>query len=415
MRELGKRTIQVGVTLGAIVGLIGCSEQGADVSAEEDSVIFNDNGLAAVNGFSIVNGFAIANGLNLANGLNIANGLSVINGLSVTNGLMTTSDGRRTVGYMARCALNAGDSMVKNVNGTNFTFTGGLGLCPTWKNAGVMGDNICQERVSACMMALINAAGVRVPVVLDAQAPSIGWGRNPSYPNQEGTFFGNMMVKDAHGVPGVNAYFCEGPNFAAGVVPGRIGIDQGPTPYKNTGLCQSYCTPSDAKTNGSPDGYKACNGWNETITVYRQSTYTPVFINGYEYQMTNGATNESVEIAGSGGNFTTKKAAKRPLNDGAGIQRFKIVSESGKWKLQLKADATKCIDSWWGTGVNVAPCTANNTAQQFTVNADSKGRFTLANVANGNKVLGINGGNLEFQTPNGSDSQSWKMGAVDVF
>ena len=168
----------------------------------------------------------------------------------------------------------------------------------------------------------------------------------------------------------------------------------------NKGMCVNACTQSDQMTNGKADGYKACQGWNSTITVYRQNTYTPNFISGYEYQMTNSATNESIEIA----NGTPTKAPKKSLKDAGGLQRFKIVSESGKWKLQLRTDPTKCIDSYWGTGVNVAGCAAGSTSQQFSVGADSKGRFTIANVANGNKFLTINSsGNLEFQAPNGSD------------
>ena len=31
MKELGKRTIQISIALGAIVGLIGCGEQSSDV------------------------------------------------------------------------------------------------------------------------------------------------------------------------------------------------------------------------------------------------------------------------------------------------------------------------------------------------------------------------------------------------
>ena len=34
MQELGKRTIQVGIALGAIVGLVGCAELADDTDAE---------------------------------------------------------------------------------------------------------------------------------------------------------------------------------------------------------------------------------------------------------------------------------------------------------------------------------------------------------------------------------------------
>jgi hypothetical protein len=327
----------------------------------------------------------------------------------MTNGLMTTSDGRRTVSYLARCALPAGDSLVKQDHtGATYTFPGSIGLCPSWKTGGISGNNECREYVSACMMALINAAGVQVPITLDANHPAIGWGQNPSFPYQEGTYFGDLFQSGAHGIGGLNAYFCEGPDFVAGVVPGRIGTDQGPTPYKNKGACRSYCTASDQVTNGRPDGYKACTGWNATVTVYRQPSYVPAFISGYNYQLTNAAANTSVEIEAG-----TPRAKPKKTLTSAPTQLFKIVREGSFWKLVLKSDTSKCLDSYWGTSVNVAGCGGNNSSQQFEASADSRGRFTLANVANGKKVLAVNNGNLEFQARNGSDSQAWKLGAID--
>ena len=64
-----------------------------------------------------------------------------MNGLSSINGLMTTAAGRKTVAYLVKCALAANDSLVKqDQNGTNYTFAGGIGLCPAWKNGGVAGN-----------------------------------------------------------------------------------------------------------------------------------------------------------------------------------------------------------------------------------------------------------------------------------
>ena len=247
----------------------------------------------------------------------------------------------------------------------------------------------------------------------------MGWGQNPAYPYQEGTYFGDVFFANAHGVPGLNAYFCEGPDFAAGVVPGRIGTDQGPTPYKNPwgsgGRCDQHCTPSDQRTNGRADGYKACNGWNSTVTVYRQTTYTPNFIGGYEYQLTNAAGGKSVQVNSSYGNYTTAAACKGSLKTST-AQLFRITKEGSKWKLVLKSDPSKCIDSWWSNNLNVAGCSANASSQQFTVTADNKGRFRLQNVASSNKYLTLNGsGNLELQDGNGSDAQAWKIGAIDLY
>ncbi len=54
---------------------------------------------------------------------------------------MTTSAGRKTVSYLVKCALAANDTLVKaDQNGSNYTFAGGIGLCPAWKNGGVSTD-----------------------------------------------------------------------------------------------------------------------------------------------------------------------------------------------------------------------------------------------------------------------------------
>ena len=66
MTNLTKRTIQVGITFGAIVGLIGCDEPADDFSMER-SAIESENGLS-MNGLSM-------NGLSM-NGLSM-NGLSM--------------------------------------------------------------------------------------------------------------------------------------------------------------------------------------------------------------------------------------------------------------------------------------------------------------------------------------------------
>ena len=70
------------------------------------------------------------------------------------------------------------------------------------------------------------------------------------------------------------AFYCEGKGFALGVVPGRIGANQTGAPYKNKGswngskYCPDQFTVADIPNN--KDGYKACNGYNSVVTVWRQ-------------------------------------------------------------------------------------------------------------------------------------------------
>ena len=153
---------------------------------------------------------------------------------------MTTDGGRKTIGYLVKCALRADDTLVKrDQNGTQYTFPGGMGLCPQWKYGGVATDRTCQNMVSACMMAHLNTSGVHVPMWMDSESPAIGWGVSPTYPKQEGTFFGNIIMTgnlSALAMPGVNApaaYFCEGAGITAGVVAGRLTTGATNVPYKN--------------------------------------------------------------------------------------------------------------------------------------------------------------------------------------
>jgi len=262
--------LTVSIAAGA---LAGCQEP---PSPAEQS---NESALVSTNGLTMINGLTMTNGLSMTNGLTMINGLTMTNGLSSTVGLMTSAGGRNTVSYLVRCALPAGTSITKqDQNGASYTFAGAIGLAPEWANGGC--GQSCQQLVSACMLAHVNTASIHVPIYMVAQAPSVGWGQNSAYPNQEGTFFGNIFYTNTVGH--VDAYYCNGPGFNTDVVAGRIGSAQTNAPYRNlfaSGYCNiNGCVPSDAKSSGAPDGYKACTmgdgatrAWNNSITVWRQN------------------------------------------------------------------------------------------------------------------------------------------------
>ncbi len=230
MQELGKRTIQVGVTLGAIVGLVGCAELAGDTDSEQLFAVQSENGLTmnglTMNGLTMngmtMNGLTM-NGLTM-NGLTM-NGLMAVNGLSTTSGLMTTAGGRDVVKYMVKCALPAGDSITKqDQNGTSFTFPGGIGVAPELKNGPC--DVACQERVSACMLAHVNNSGTNIDIWIDSEG-AIGWGTSPDFPYQEGSFFGNLFPNPWQG------FYCNGKGYDAGSVPGRLGAPLASNVYVN--------------------------------------------------------------------------------------------------------------------------------------------------------------------------------------
>ena len=55
--------------LGAVVGIVGCTEMQEDVEASHGFAVTSSNGLTSVNGLSLVNGLYDTNGLSLVNGL----------------------------------------------------------------------------------------------------------------------------------------------------------------------------------------------------------------------------------------------------------------------------------------------------------------------------------------------------------
>jgi len=238
-----------------------------------------DDPVAIENGLRIVNGLSIVNGATSVNGLRIVNGLSTT-GLASSTGLMTTADGRTQVKYLVRCALPATSSITKKDQyGTSYTFQGLLGMAPQWETGAC--DQTCQEDVSACMLAHLNTAGIHVPLWIVANNPVVGWGQDPDFPNQEGAFFGNVFMNGAHGTDPAKApmYYCTGAKYNFNPPQGRIGSTQTSPPYVNpfgstyAGCGTNYrCTAADYPSQG--DGFKACNGWNRVVTIWRQNTTT---------------------------------------------------------------------------------------------------------------------------------------------
>jgi hypothetical protein len=282
-----KKVTWLAASLALASALTGC-QAGSSENAYNDT---GESELVATNGLSMVNGLSLTNGLS-GNGLS-GNGLSgnglkgqalVVNplastGLTSSTYLMNSADGRSTLSYLIRCALPAGHSITKtDSTGASYTFAGGIGLTPQWETGTCDGD--CQRWISACLLAHVNTAGIHVPIWIVGQNTYLGWGQSSSYPNQEGTFFGNIFTTNEAGH--TDAYYCEGPGFDKTVVDGRLGSNQVGAPYRDTftgGYCNyNGCLASDIMTNNVPDGYKVCTmgdgamtTWNQLITVWRDN------------------------------------------------------------------------------------------------------------------------------------------------
>ena len=262
------------------------------------------------------------------------NGLSTINGLSATNGLITTTDGRKTIEYLVRCALPSTRRITKVSSGITYTFAGGMGLAPEWE-ASACGVG-CQELVSACMMAHVNTKGQHIGLWMVGPSPALGWGYTSDYPYQEGSFFGNIFVS-----PPV-ANYCNGSDFNSAVVPGRLGAGQVGSPYKNpfpgTGRCSDNCvgvtgyTHWDAVGNPDvPDGFTKCGTRSRVITVYRE------FDGSTDYKLCNRASGLCLDVAGNstaeGASFDQIAYVSQPRD------KFRIV-KLGPFYYSLKVQST---------------------------------------------------------------------------
>ncbi len=170
------------------------------------------NGLNSINGLTIANGLTTMNGLTSVNGLTTKNGLAAINGLFVdcygradsqctaadgllspTTGLMSSPDGIVTATYLTRCALPASKVIrIKSHTGAFVSLQGELGVAPEWA-VGLCAKD-CQERVSACMLSLINQDGYHRRLTLTAAWPGNPFGTtHEDYNIVESHFFGNIF------------------------------------------------------------------------------------------------------------------------------------------------------------------------------------------------------------------------------
>jgi Ricin-type beta-trefoil lectin domain len=399
LRQIGWAAASLGLT----TLLVGCGEMTAEETASDNASLAVTNGLAAVNGLSLTNGLAGVNGLATTNGLSLTNGLASVNGLATTNGLMTTAAGRKTVAYLARCALASNDTLVKaDASGTNYTFAGSIGLCPAWKSGSIATDFRCQELISACMMAHVNSAGIHIPIWLDGDPTTtpIGWGMDTvNYPYQEGTFFGNILMTGNYNHANFLApvgFYCDGDGFAqgsSGVVAGRLGdtsTDAYSNPWGAGTLCKNVCTGQYSQGAGvqkDPDGYINCATpniptFNNMITVWRNNNYTPQFDTGYMYSLSGSNTKNAQMVRA----LTSGTTVDQQASSTGDTQQFAIVASGSNWKIELKSATSKCLDAGSasnGTAVTVASC-GSGTQQQWTVTPDVQtGSFFLKNVKGG--------------------------------
>jgi len=207
--------------------------------------------------------------------------------LDNNSGLMSSDAGIATAKYLMRCALPAGDSLrIKDYTGGLIVLSGELGLAPTWKDSQC--DDVCQQKISACLMAFTNGKGDHIEVELSAPF-TLGTGH--TYKFTEGAFYGNLFQDKPA------AYYCIGKDYAISgllmtVLETRscsgYNSTNGSCPYVRTGYCSnalslnlldsvlsdnkcSFGFGSDTATGcKDPAGGLLAKQWKYPITTFRK-------------------------------------------------------------------------------------------------------------------------------------------------
>jgi len=201
---------------------------------------------------------------------------------------MSTDDGIATAKYVVRCALAAGDSIrIKDYTGGVVTLAGELGLAPGWKDGQC--DGPCQEKMSACLMALTNGDGDHVDVELAAQYTL---GASHSYAYQEAAFYGNIFQDPPQ------AFYCVGKDYGNALISVNLLEERscsgyndqtgGECPYKRVGFCNAILTINPfnlgsllesnmcdfgflfSKTDAAKNCKKSGKPWAYPITTFRK-------------------------------------------------------------------------------------------------------------------------------------------------
>jgi hypothetical protein len=221
------------------------------------------------------------------------------------------------------------------------------------------------------MMAHINTAGVHIPLWMVSPNTNVGWGTSPSYPNREGTYFGNIFPANP------KAYYCNGPGFANSTVPGRLGAYQTNRPYTNPfgqdALCGSGCIPGGP----SGEGFSSCNGYANPVTVWRQPA--PAFDPNRDYKICAKHSGKCLD-----------SDIYQNYDGGRVIQWDYVGGANQKWKITTLAESYykicnkgtgRCLDLYLGgQGDGARICTwgkYDNDYQKWAISPVGGGGFSI--------------------------------------
>ena len=343
-----------------------------------------------------------------------------MNGLSSMNGLMTTSAGRKTVSYLVKCALGSNDSLVKaDQNGTNYTFAGGIGLCPA-----------LEERRRAYQRGPVHGGRLRLhagarqhrrrprPALARLERHRHRLGHRPDQLPDAG---GDVLRRHHRhrralarlSKPSITApvaYYCDGAGFptgASGVVAGpprrqperrslyrtrsaaaRSARTRPPVVGQFSTGRHGSC-PSGSNSNpaaGCPDGYKALT--TNTATVPSGSTASPcggttttrpVFDTSYQYTLS-----AMLTTATRWPSTPAPRRCSSTSRPNLPTSVFTMAASGSNWTLSPVSNSAQCLDAGAGTngtGLVLAACNGRSSAG-FNISADAQnGNFFVRSPA----------------------------------
>jgi hypothetical protein len=241
------------VSLAAVL----CACAPVDHGDDENLEFRSGDGVLAPSGRPSEGGW-LSNGLESpqVSGINPAYGLATPQGMAEDLGLLTDPLRLGTAEYLVECALPAGESITKLVDGQPLELHGLLGLAPEWADDAC--NEECQQWVTACLLARTNVSGQTVMIWIQAEHPAIGYDA-PGGLVHEASWFGNLFAG-----PG-EQYLCKGAASgpAAALREGRtctLGQGCGFTKYSTCG--KGRCTmagpggnvPATCKPDGAGAG-----------------------------------------------------------------------------------------------------------------------------------------------------------------
>jgi len=265
--------VAASLALGAL-GIGACASAPADSESEQSSAL-SDNALTAnaLTANALTANALTANALTAnaltANALT-ANALTAnaLTANALTANALRDPLSRELMKYVVSCALDDRDSITVEIDGHSYEFDGSLGLAPEWGRPHGSCDGSCQRWVSACVLARVDAMGVKREISIRGDSHVLHPSKDEvqTYTVQEGAYFGNLFVA------GQPRFLCLAPGQTGDM---RVcGPDLANCPMTVEGACAMDCE-DEGKYGAFADCSDAGRWWRgnayeEVITVFLQ-------------------------------------------------------------------------------------------------------------------------------------------------